>query len=110
MVVAHTEIYGFFRNVGIPDEHELIEGNIGPENTEGKHEQSHIMQMTGVDHLQIVFFLKINNKQRAHGNPIYPIAGEGVPPVHGAVPMRVDAHEPVPCHHQDVNSEKDKKQ
>ena len=45
---ALIEVDGFLGEVGIPNQHELREPHIGPEDAEAEHELAQIMDVTGV--------------------------------------------------------------
>ena len=76
MIIAHSEIGRLFRNVGIPDEHELAEGYIRPEDAEGKHQFTQVMQVTEIHPAQVTASLQVHHYQSNHRNTVHPIAGE----------------------------------
>ena len=53
------EISNFFRNVRVPDQHELREPKVGPENAESKNELRKIVDMARVDKIENTFRLKV---------------------------------------------------
>lgn len=90
------EINGLFRDVGVPDEHKLVEPQISPEDRKGKLEFTQVMKVFFVDELQVTLIFEVDDEdgdQRHAGNEG---AGEVIPGEHGRVPMRIDAHEPQP--------------
>src|SRR5690606_39013887 len=60
------KIDGFFRDMGIVDQHKLREPQVGPEDGESKYIFAHIMNMVLVDHLKVTPFLQEYGHQR-HG-------------------------------------------
>ena len=56
------EINGLFRDIRIPDQHELGEPQVGPENRKGKHELTDIMQVLIIGVLQVVVIFQEHNK------------------------------------------------
>src|SRR5882757_3819867 len=51
-VKPHFEINGLLGDVRIPDEHELVEPQVTPEDGEGEHELTKVMQVFFVDILE----------------------------------------------------------
>ena len=57
--VTEKEVAGLLDDIGIPDEEELGEGNVGPENREGKTELTHdVIVLLGHHLIEITGFLK----------------------------------------------------
>ena len=90
------EINSFFRNVRVPDEHELVKPQVGPEDGECELELPEVVQVLLVDVFEITLVLDVddeNGQQRQTGDEA---AAEIIPAVHRRKPVGVDAHEPYP--------------
>jgi len=87
---------GFFRNVGIPLEEVLTEGDIPPENGEGEKEHAHDMVMfDGKETLEMTCAnqsIRDKNEQ-SHGG--LGSACKEIDAPHGGVPVVVQSHQPV---------------
>src|SRR5580698_5621932 len=53
------EIDRFFRNIRIPDQHELVEPEIGPEDRKGELKLAQVMQMFLIDIFKITLVLEV---------------------------------------------------
>src|ERR1700743_2021324 len=62
-VEAGFEVDGLFGDVAVPDEHELVEPEVGPEDREGELELTEVMQVLFVDKLEIPLVLKVDDEQ-----------------------------------------------
>ena len=76
------EIDRLFRDIGVPDQHELVEPEIGPENGEGKHELPKIMQVLPIDVRQISLVLEIDDEKRHQRQPGYEGTTKRIPAIH----------------------------
>ncbi len=72
MINSGHEIGNLFRNIRIPDEHELREPQITPKETDGKHPFTHILNMAVINLWKVAFAFQIqyDDHTRYHGaNP-----------------------------------------
>ena len=76
------EIDRFFGNIRIPDQHELVEPEIGPEDREGKLELAEVMQMLFVDEFKIALVLEIDDEQGDQSHPGYEGGRKRIPAIH----------------------------
>src|SRR6185312_6477890 len=76
---AGFEINGFFRNICVPDQHELREPEVGPEYGKGKLKLSEIMQMLLIRVFQITFVLHVHNKHADQCNARNKTACKNIP-------------------------------
>ena len=97
-IEAGLEIDRLFRDIGVPDQHELVEPEIGPEDGEGKHELSKVMQMLLIDVWQVALVLEIDDEKGHQRQPGYEGATKRIPAIHRGEPVRLDAHQPEPGH------------
>src|SRR5579859_645110 len=88
------EINSLLGDVRIPDEHELVEPEIGPEDRKGEHELTKVVQMLLVDILQVALVLDVDDKDGDQRQPGNKGTGKGVPAVHGREPVGIEAHQP----------------
>src|ERR1700709_12146 len=91
---TRLEIDGFFRDIRIPDQHELVKPEIGPEDREGKLELTQVMQMLLVDIFQVTQVLQIHYEQGDQRYARYKSTGKRIPAIHRGEPARVEAHQP----------------
>ena len=90
------EVNGLFRDIRIPDQHELVKPEIGPEDREGKLELTEVMQVLLVDIFQVSLVLQIHYEQGDQGYTGYKSTGESIPAVHRRKPAGVETHQPQP--------------
>ena len=76
------EIDRFLGDIRIPDQHELVEPEIGPEYGKGELEFSEVMQVLLVDIFQVSPVLQINDEKGDQRHAGDKGAGEGVPAIH----------------------------
>ena len=76
------EIDRFLGNIRIPDQHKLVEPEIGPEYGKGELELSEVMQVLLVDVFQVSPVLQINDENGHQRNAGNKGAGKGIPAIH----------------------------
>ena len=76
------EIDRFFRNIRIPDQHELVEPEIGPKDRKGKLELTEVMQMFLIDELKITLVFEVDDEQRDQGHPCHEGGRKRIPAIH----------------------------
>src|ERR1700761_6801664 len=57
------KINRLFRNIRIPDQHELVEPEVSPEDREGKLKLAQVMQMFLIDIFKITLVLEVDDEQ-----------------------------------------------
>src|SRR5690606_33329828 len=89
IVDTGDEISNLFRNVRIPDEHELREPKVSPEYADTKHELSKVMDVARVHILQVSFSFKVKGNHTDCGNTAYKETCKHVPSEECREPMRI---------------------
>ena len=87
---------GLLRNVGVPLKEILAEGDISPENGEGKEEHSHqVVVFHGEETLEMTGTNEAvgNENEKGHGG--LGRTGEKVDTPHRRVPVMIEGHQPV---------------
>src|SRR5579863_9423012 len=95
-VKPRFKIDRLLRNIRVPDQHELIEPEIAPEDRKGKLVLRHIMQVLFIGVFQVSLILQVDDKDRHQGDARYPGAAKRIPAVHGGEPMCIETHQPEP--------------
>ena len=90
-VKPRFEIDRLLRDIRIPDQHELVEPEITPEDRKGKLILGHIMQMLLIRIFQVTLILQVNDKDRHQRDPRHPGAAKRIPTVHRREPVRIQA-------------------
>ena len=83
------EIGDLFRNIRIPDQHELGKPQVGPENTDTEHKFGQIMDMAVGHFFEVTFRLQIDAHQGNHGNAGNEHTGKYIPPEQGTEPVEL---------------------
>ena len=93
------EVNGLFGDVGVPDQHELVEPQITPEDGKSELEFTQVMKVFLVDIFQVALVFEVDDEDRDQRYAGDEGAGERVPAIHRGEPVCVDAHEPQPGRH-----------
>src|SRR4051812_45710229 len=104
------EITGFLRQVRVPDEHELREADVSPENREREHERAEIVEMVLIhDAGQRAVALEQNRHDCRKREDRVKQPGEKIDSEHRRKPMRIQRHELVEGGHRETDSENEEK-
>ena len=90
------EIGHLFRNVTVPDQHELAEVEIAPKKARGEDPLSKVLDVAVVHLGQQAFALQIEHQDHRSGHRTAEHTCKHVPSEQGTEPMRIDAHDPIP--------------
>ena len=93
---AMPEKKGLLGDIGVPDEHELAEGDIGPEHVVPEQQLAHVVEMVAAEQvLAAGAAAEPGGEEDEHAVLGYHRAGEVVHAEHGGEPVGVQGHDPV---------------
>lgn len=102
------EVHRFFGKIRVPDQHELTEADVGPEDRKGEHKLSAVVQMVIVHNpLQHPVPEEKDREDRHHRQRRSKQAGEGIDAEHRREPVRIERHEKVDRGHRKGEREHD---
>lgn len=94
-VPAMGEVFGFFRDISVPDQHELGESKIPPHNTKHEDIPGEIEHVTFVERFKMAFFMKEDHHEDHCCRTVEKCGDKILKRENGAEPVDIQRHDPV---------------